>query len=209
MKPQPVFSRLKWIICILISFWISETLAKEDRSNELLMDAANSFAAGVSKNIKDLLYFAAAIDPISTVEIRESKRKWGSRHKELAAWFLKKGKNVEYEDCNSEVDKANFSEFRKDMANRNFLLLDRRKRLKFIRSITGYLEKFERDFPVSFIKVLATSAQSHGKKGNTENLPLFCTEVELSFEIRHSLFQFRQRPMDRSYLFHRRLNNLF
>ena len=142
------------------------------------MKAANSFASDVSRKISKLLYDQGAIDPRSGLEIREFKIKSARRHKELTKWFRDQGRNVSFDQCKSNTDKLNFSSFRKDMANRDFLLLNRRKRLKFILDVTDYLEKFENGFPESFIKVITTGKMDKEQEQFSKLLSFFLQRLK-------------------------------
>ena len=105
-----------------------------------------TFASNVRTQMAAILYLAGAIEPATEKEDRESRREQRQRHKELAAWFDSKNRDISLRNCTSEQDKANYGIFRTAMANKEFLALKFKRRRRFIGKINDHFAAFETHF---------------------------------------------------------------
>ena len=110
---------------------------------------AKQFSSQLAMQMSELLYEAAAIDPVTRKERLELKNHLMKRQKELRSWLRNRGQKVRLEDCTTEVERQNYLEFRNVMASQEFLRLPYPRRIRFISRINGYFDDFRNAFPMS------------------------------------------------------------
>lgn len=111
-----------------------------------LSETATAFAGDLAARISAVLCDAGAIDPASREEKKAHRRQLRRRQDELYRWYESKGRNVSLRDCKTETDRANYREFRKIMANADFLELSYRRRLHFVSRIERHFMEMRPQF---------------------------------------------------------------
>jgi len=119
-----------------------------------LAEQAGRFAESVRRDVVALLFTAAAIDPDTRAELKQQRAQRLRRQRELRKWFVAKGRNVAWEDCATETDRANFAGFPTAMATRELLALPLRDRRRLLRTTEGYFAEFAGRFPGSIETLL-------------------------------------------------------
>ena len=120
-------------------------------------NSAELFAARLQADMRVMLAEAAQIDPATGAERSEARKALMARQRELQAWFRSKGQVVTLADCKTELDRANYREFRDTMATYEFVRLRLRERQRFIREVDGYLAAIVADFTGSLKHFLAVT----------------------------------------------------
>ena len=156
MPIKPSLPKGNLLQLLLIVFFMFSPSALP-ASIEKLDKAATQFAQNLQGRMRNLLYNAGAIDPETSKESLGIKEQMIGRQRKLNSWFHDKGKEVIFEECETETDRQNYLEFREIMANKAFLQLEYSKRRRFISTINGYFEEFSNAFATSLKEMLYPS----------------------------------------------------